>query len=55
MGIGHPESKNIIDYVLKRPAKEEEPLLDSAQINAVEAIKVALSDSFNKAMTMYNK
>ena len=55
VGIGHPESKNIIDYVLKRPAKEEEPLLDSAQKNAVEAIKVALSDSFNKAMTMYNK
>ena len=55
VGIGHPESHNIIDYVLKRPSKEEEPLIYAAQKNAVEALKVALSDSFNKAMTMYNK
>ena len=42
VGIGHPESHNIIDYVLKRPNKEEEPLIYTAQKNAVEALKVAL-------------
>ena len=55
VGIGHPESRNIIDFVLTKPTKEEEPLIYEAQKNAVEAIKVAIKDSFNKAMTMYNK
>ena len=54
IGIGHPENKNVIDYVLKKPTDEEMPLINDAQNKAVEALKVAIKDSFNKAMTMYN-
>lgn len=55
VGIGHPNNRNVIDYVLTKPTKEEEPLLEDAQKLAVEAIKVAIKDSFNKAMTQFNK
>lgn len=55
VGTGHPANKDIVDYVLNKPSKEEEPLIYTAQKNAVEAIKVSIKDSFNKAMTMYNK
>ncbi len=54
IGIGHPQY-NVIDFVLNKPSKEERELIDEAQNQAVEAIKVSLKDSFNKAMTMYNK
>ena len=53
IGIGEP-SNNAIDYVLSKPFKEEEPLLDEAINNAVEAIKEAMKSSFEKAMTKYN-
>lgn len=54
VGIGHPKF-NSIDFVLSRPLKEEEALIEEAQDNAVSALKVALKESFNKAMTLYNK
>ena len=41
--------------MLKKPSKEEQELIDEAQNNAVEAIKIYLKESFNKAMTLYNK
>ena len=53
IGIGEP-SDNAIDYVLSKPSKEEEPLIDEAVNNAVEAIKEAMKSSFEKAMTKYN-
>lgn len=54
VGIGHPQY-GIIDFVLNKPTKEEQALIDEAQDNAVSALKVAIKESFNKAMTMYNK
>ena len=53
VGIGEP-ADNAIDYVLSKPSKEEEPLIEGAIIRAVEAIKEALKSSFEKAMTKYN-
>ena len=53
VGIGEP-SDNAIDYVLSKPSKEEEALIEGAIIRAVEAIKEALKSSFEKAMTKYN-
>ena len=53
IGIGEP-TDNAIDYVLGKPSKEEEPLIDEAVSRAVEAIKEALKGSFEKAMTKYN-
>ena len=53
VGIGEP-ADNAIDYVLSKPTKEEEPLIDDAVLRAVEAIKEALKSSFEKAMTKYN-
>ena len=53
VGIGEPID-NAIDYVLGKPTKEEEPLINDAVIRAVEAIKEALKASFEKAMTKYN-
>lgn len=55
VGVGRPEFDSVIDYVLKKPSKEEQELIDEAQNNAVEAIKIFLKESFNKAMTLYNK
>lgn len=54
IGIGHPEY-NVIDFVLAKPTKEERDLIDEAQDLAVDAIKLSIKDSFNKAMPMYNK
>lgn len=54
IGIGHPEY-DVIDFVLSKPNKEERDLIDEAQDLAVDAIKLSIKESFNKAMTMYNK
>ena len=53
VGIGEP-TDNAIDYVLGKPTKEEEPLINDAVIRSVDAIKEALKSSFEKAMTKYN-
>ena len=53
IGIGEP-TDNAVDYVLSKPSKDEEPLIDDAVSRAVEAIKEALKSSFEKAMTKYN-
>ena len=39
VGIGHPNSKNIIDYVLKKPSKEEEPLIETYGKEEIERLK----------------
>ena len=46
---------NIIDYVLSRPNKEDQEKIDDAQDRAVKAIKVFLTEGFDKAANIYNK
>ena len=54
VGIGTPTYNNI-DFVLSKPSKEEKELIEEAQNNAVDALKIAIKESFNKAMSLYNK
>lgn len=54
IGIGKP-IYNVIDFVLTKPNKEERELIEQAKKNAVDALKISLKESFNKAMTIYNK
>lgn len=54
VGIGAPKN-NTIDFVLGKPSKEDSILIEESQKNAVEALKIAIKESFNKAMTLYNK
>ncbi len=53
VGIGEP-TYDVIDYVLGKPSKDDEPLISDAVSRAVEAIKEAMKSSFEKAMTKYN-
>ena len=53
VGIGEPED-NAIDYVLTRPTKDEQLLIDAAIDNAVEALKETIKNSFERAMNKYN-
>ena len=53
IGIGKP-TFNSVDYVLGRPQGEEFLKTKEAEENAVKALKVALNESFNKAMTEFN-
>ena len=53
IGIGEPEF-DAVDYVLGKPLKEEQPLIDEAIKNAVEAIKEALKSDFERAMNKFN-
>ena len=53
VGIGEPED-NAIDYVLTRPTKDEQLLIDVAIDNAVEALKETIKNSFERAMNKYN-
>lgn len=53
IGIGEP-TDNAVDYVLSKPLKEEEALIDDAVSRAADALKEALKSSFEKAMTKYN-
>ena len=54
VGIGKPVF-NIIDYVLGKPSSEEQELINKALQDAVDALKISIKESFNKAMTIYNK
>jgi len=53
VGIGEPTYNNV-DYVLSKPGKEEQVLIDQAINNAVEALKVTLSRNFETAMSKFN-
>lgn len=53
IGIGEPEF-DAVDYVLGKPLKEEQPLIDEALDNAVEAIKEAMKSDFDRAMNKFN-
>lgn len=53
VGIGEP-TYDTVDYVLGKPLKEEQPLIEEAIKNAVEAIKETIKTDFNRAMNKFN-
>lgn len=54
VGIGRPIFETI-DYVLSKPLKDEQEAIEDAQKNAAAALKLAIKENFDKAMTAYNK
>lgn len=54
VGIGEPENKDAIDYVLGKPTPEEKPLVESAIEQAEKAILDALRNGFHHAMSTFN-
>jgi PTH1 family peptidyl-tRNA hydrolase len=54
VGIGEPGEWDTVDYVLSKPLKDEQPLIDEAIENAVGALKEALKSDFDRAMNKYN-
>ena len=54
VGIGEPENKDAIDYVLGKPSTEEKPLVDEAIVQASKAILDALKNGFHHAMSTFN-
>ncbi|HKL73062.1 MAG TPA: aminoacyl-tRNA hydrolase [Candidatus Onthovivens sp.] len=54
VGIGKPEY-DVINYVLGKPSKEDRELINEAEVDAVDALKIYIKESFNKAMSIYNK
>lgn len=54
LGIGHPRNANlqqqVVDYVLHRPRKEEQPLIDEAIRNSIEVIPMLCEGKFEAAM-----
>ncbi len=53
VGIGEPKSDSI-DFVLGKPSKEEQPLIDEGVNKAAEALKYILLENFDKAMSKFN-
>ena len=53
IGIGKP-NYDTIDYVLGKPLKEEQVLIDEAIKKAVDALKEILKNNFDSAMNKYN-
>lgn len=54
IGIGHPRSLNlqqqVVDFVLHRPRKEEQPLIDEAIERSIEVIPLLCEGKFEAAM-----
>ncbi len=56
MGIGKPEnSQDPAEYVLQRFTELEEKKLDAFIKNAIDAIKIILTEGVEKAMNKFNK
>lgn len=53
IGIGEPTFNNI-DFVLSKPLKEEQPLIEQAISYAAEALKESLKNGFDRAMSKFN-
>lgn len=52
IGVGHPGSADqVVGYVLKRPSKEEEPVILHAIDEAADGFEVLLRDGLQKAQT----
>lgn len=54
VGIGEPENKDAVDYVLSRPTAEEKPLVEEAIAQAAKAVLDALRNGFHHAMSSFN-
>ncbi len=51
IGVGHPGSAaQVVDYVLKRPRAEEQPLIDDSIDEAIDALPLAINGQWEKAM-----
>lgn len=54
IGIGHPRSLNlqqqVVDFVLHRPRKEEQPLIDEAIARSLDVIPLLCEGKFEAAM-----
>lgn len=51
LGVGRPKhSSEVIDYVLKRPSREDEERIIGAVADSLEVLPVLLADGFEKAM-----
>ena len=51
VGVGRPaNSADVVDYVLERPRKEEQPLLDDAVVRAADAVELIIGSGMEKAM-----
>lgn len=54
LGIGHPRTLNlqhgVADFVLHRPRKEEQPLIDEAIARSVQIIPLMVEGNTNEAM-----
>ena len=55
VGIGEAPREGSVDYVLSRFFDEEKPLVRSAIIRAVEAVKCAIDKGLVSAMNTFNK
>jgi len=53
IGIGHPRTLNlnqpVVDFVLHRPRKEEQPLIDDAIAKSLQIVPLLCAGEFNKA------
>ena len=54
IGIGEPGEWDTVDFVLSKPLKDEQPLIDEAIENAVGALKEAIKSDFDRAMNKFN-
>lgn len=51
IGIGHPGDKNLVlDYVLGRPSKADEALIQAGLDRALDAVEIWLTQSWDKAL-----
>lgn len=55
IGVGKDESLQLRDYVLKRPSKAEQQMLEEVFENAADAAELIVSGSIDKAQMKYNK
>lgn len=53
IGIGGPQY-NVIDYVLGKPSKDDQKLIDEAINKVVEALTLIIKQDFHHAMSKYN-
>ena len=54
MGIGHPNKKEVLDYVLSRPNKVDQETLNAAIFNAAEGIETIIDQGIDEAMNQFN-
>ena len=54
VGIGEPNERDNIDFVLSKPFKDEMPLFETAIENAKEALREAIKSDFDRAMNKFN-